>query len=182
MNNRLFRPLLVLTLLLGLTADIGAAPRRGSMIAGMDSRVTARVRYHPSHSLLEKWPYDDNYSFGAGYALYDGLGYLEAGLDYAPSGAKESVVDYVITPRLDMGIKDGIFVAGVGLSNARVARKEGSSEWAGWWYQLKLGIDYPLGNKLELGLAAFYTFKSWGDLSDFSRRDLEYGFHIGFMF
>ena len=182
MNNHLFRPLLILTLLLGLATDILAAPRRNQLISGMDSRASIRTRYHRGHSVLEKWPYDDNFSIGAAYALYEGIGYLEAGLDYAPSGAKESVVDYVITPRLDMNIKDGIFVAGIGLSNSRVAKKHDGSEWAGWWYQFKLGIDFPLGSSLEVGAAAYYTFKNWGDLGDFEFRDLEYGLHIGFMF
>lgn len=171
-----------LILLLAATAGLAAAVVRRPVVFGMDSRLSLGTRYHPAHSAIEKWPYDGDLSYGVAYALYDGMGYLEAALDYAPEGTAESVIDDVLTPRLNLGIKDGIFVAGIGIADAYVNTKTGGSEWTGLLYQFQLGLDVPLGNSFELGAAAYYSFEAWDELGDFEVEDLEYGVHVGYFF
>jgi hypothetical protein len=144
--------------------------------------VAVGARFHPPHSLIEQWPFNDNWSYGISYALYEGLGYIELGLDYAPEGADGTGIDDVITPRLNMAFKDGYFVAGLGIGKSYVRMVEGENEWISLLYQAHLGLEIPVGNRFELGGGAYYSFKSFSDWSDFKSKDLEYGIRLGFFF
>lgn len=149
---------------------------------GMTSRAALGVRYHPMHSAIEKWPYDGDLSYGLSYALYEGTGYLELGLDYAPEGTADSIIDDVLTPRLNMAIRDGYFVAGIGIADGYVSRKIGSSEWTGLLYQFHLGLEFPVGERFEVGGGTYYSFEAWDELGEFDAADLEYGVRLGYLF
>jgi hypothetical protein len=185
--------LLTVTALLGMiaTAASGAPnvfgiPSRGgrgkSTVFGMTSRGALGVRFQPMHSYIETWPYDGDLAYGLAYALYDGMGYLEVGLDYTPEATADSVIDDVLTPRLNLGLKDGIFVAGIGLADGYVSKATGGSEWTGLIYQFQLGVDVPFGQNFEVGASAYYSFDDVGELGDFEFDELEYGIHVGYFF
>lgn len=170
----------VLMLALLLTGSVTAEAARK---ATPSSRFALGTRYHQENASVERWPFEKgNLSYGASYALYDGAGYLEAGLDYAPEGIEGSVIEDVWIPRLNMALLDGIFVAGIGIADAYVRKTEGGSEWTGLLYQFHLGVDIPLGGSLEVGGGAYYTFEDWGELGDFDTDELEYGAHLGYRF
>jgi len=172
--------LLVVLLTTGVTAE---AARKRQRPSSNPSRVAVGARYHQGHTAIKRWPFEDgNMSYGLSYALFDGLGYLEAGLDYAPEGIEGSVVDDVWIPRLNLAILDGIFVAGIGIANGYVRRSEGGGQWTGLLYQFHLGLEIPLGYNLELGGGAYYSFEDWLELGDFEVGDLEYGVRLGYRF
>ncbi len=169
-------------LLVILTCVSADAARRSSS-AMKNSRVALGVRYHQVHSAIKRWPYEDgNLSYGASYALYDGMGYLELGLDYAPEGIADTPIDEVWTPRLNMAILDGIFVAGIGIANGYVRKTGGGSEWTGLLYQFHLGLEIPIWAGLEIGGGAYYSFDDWRELGDYVFEEMEYGIRLGYRF
>jgi len=175
------KTLMLLLAVLLTTGITTAAALKGQ--SSNSSRIAVGARYHQGHTTIKRWPFEDgNMSYGLSYALFDGLGYLEAGLDYAPEGIEGSTVEDVWIPRLNMAINDGIFVAGIGIANGFVRRTVGGSQWTGLLYQFHLGLEIPLGNSLEIGGGAYYSFDDWGEIGDFEVDDLEYGVRIGYRF
>ncbi len=171
----------LVVLLAGLSAQAAGRPNW----TGYPSRIGFGVRYHQDHDAIRHWPYEKgDLSYGLSYALYDGMGYLELGLDFAPEG-RELVgdqVEQVWTPRLNMALLDGYFVAGIGIANSYIQLEHGGSEWSGLLYQFHLGLDIPLGSSFSIDGGAYYSFEDWGELSDFDINDLEYGLRFGYRF
>ncbi len=172
--------LLVLCLALGLADVAGARPRRHR--GTFPARAAVGMRYHQSHSQIERWPYGSgDLSITTSYALSDGIGYLEAGLDYTPDASGEDVED-VWTPRLNMAMLDGVFVAKLGIANSHVNFESSGGRWTGLLYQFHLGVELPVGDRFQVGGGAYYSFDSWQELSGFEFDELEYGVHLGFRF
>ncbi len=146
------------------------------------ARAAVGVRHHSTHSQIERWPYErGDLSLTTSYALYDAMGYLEVGLDYTPDASREGVGD-VWTPRLNMAMLDGVFVAKVGIANSHVSFDESGGQWTGVLYQFHLGLEFPVGDRFQIGGGAYYSFDRWSELSEFAFDELEYGVRIGFLF
>lgn len=158
---------------------------RRSNWLGYPSRLGFGIRYHREHSVIERWPYaKGDLSYGLNYAVYDGMGYFELGLDFTPDGVEimDDKVSRVWTPRINLAMLDKMFVAGIGIANSYIEFDGGGHEWSGLLYQFHLGLEIPLGDSFSLDGGAYYTFKRWGELSDFDVDDLEYAIRIGYRF
>ncbi len=140
------------------------------------------ARLHPEHSMVAEWPYADDPSYGFSLAFYDGMGYLELGLDYAPESSVYGI-ESVWTPRAMLVVSDKFLAIGLGILDNYVSFEDDrlDADWSDLLYQFYLGLEIPAGN-LRLGGGAYYTFDDWGNLGDFDTDDLEYGFHLGLVF
>lgn len=147
--------------------------------------VAGLARYHQSHSMVEEWPFDKgDMSFGASLRVHDGMGYLEAGCEYAPDPtASKGLFDEVITPFARLAIKDQGLVVAIGVRDNYITYADDArdSEWADLLYELHLGLDFEFG-PVSVGGGAYYSYDDWNDLKDFDVDDLEYGVHVGVVF
>ena len=145
--------------------------------------VIGSARYHQTHTAVLEWPFDkDDMSYGAGLLLYDGMGYVELGCEYAPDPSYDAI-DEVITPYARLVIEDMGVAAGIGVRDNYVffSDKERKDDWTDLLYEFHLGLGFTLG-RIIIGGGAYYSFDDWDDLKDFDFDDLEYGIHVGFAF
>lgn len=146
--------------------------------------IVGNVRYHQEHSAVREWPFaKGDLSYGGSLLLYDGMGYIELGCNYAPDPTADEVLDEVITPFARLVIEDRCVVAAIGVRDNYVTftDEERDAEWTDLLYELHLGLEFTLG-PVVIGGGAYYSFDDWNDLKDFAFEDLEYGVHAGFCF
>ena len=146
--------------------------------------IVGNVRYHQTHTAVREWPFDKgDLSYGASLLIYDGMGYIELGCNYAPDPTADEVLDEVITPFARLVIEDRCVTAGIGVRDNYVTftDDERDAEWTDLLYEFHLGLEFTLG-PVVLGGGAYYSFDDWDDLKDFDVDDLEYGIHAGFSF
>ncbi len=142
--------------------------------------IAGIARYHQAHSAVRKWPFDkDDMSYGASLRIYDGMGYLEFGCEYAPEASADEVLDEVFTPFARLVVKDQGVVAGFGIRDNYVTFTDESrdDEWEDLLYEFHLGLEFCFG-PISLGGGAYYSFDDWNDLKSFDGDDLEYGAHL----
>ena len=159
-------------------------------------RLSGGARFHSDNDDVGDWPYEKgDMSYGLGFAIYEGIGYIEVGCDYMPeSDSDDSPVDSAVEPRLRVAVRDGVFVAGTGISCPYVWYADGATErrddgttrtmkddWTDLMYQLYLGLEFPLG-PITLDGGASYSFEDWDGIKDFDTKDLEYEVRMGFAF
>lgn len=145
------------------------------------------MRYHTEHSAFEDLPFDKGDLSGVlAYEYHESEAYWQLGLGYAwdPSGSREDFADpdYVITPQINLILKDGLWEGGVGALRSYTKFDDGSSDWTSLYWQFILGVRLPAIAGFDLSVASFYTFDRWGNLSDFSSRDLEFGAKLSYRF
>ena len=100
-------PLLLAAAALLLFSPIAATARPAPKLG-----VVGMARYHQTHTAVREWPFDkDDMSYGAGLLLYDGMGYLELGCEYAPDSSFDAI-DEVVTPYARLVIEDMCVAAG----------------------------------------------------------------------
>jgi hypothetical protein len=155
----------------------------GASLAAPGSSVFALgARYHANHSAFDKLPYDDgDLSYGAFYQYHDGPAYWQLGGSYAFDATKLESTDYVITPELDLIVKDKMWRAGLGILDSYVRDSEAGGDWTDVYWQFIAGIQFPLFG-FSFDAQAYYPFKGWGDLGDFEFADIEFGLLINFPF
>jgi len=154
-----------------LTAD--AARRRGKFGAG--------ARRHNEHSQIEDLPFDDgDISYGLAYEYYDGPRIWQLGVNYAP-GPGTNDIDYVLTPQLNLMMKDNAWLGGLGILGSLVEPEEGDGEWTDVYYQFMMGLELPIGG-LNVKAFVYYPFDDWGELEEFDTDDLDYGAWVIFDF
>ena len=146
--------------------------------------VLANVRRNSFNATATDCPFDKDFSYGASFALYDGAGYIEAGLNYAPDSSIDAV-DEVWTPFARIVFVDQFVGAGIGIRGNYVVAADGApgdDEWSDLLYELYVGLEVPFGS-FVLGGGVYYTFDDWSDgFKDFEKDYLEYGVHVGFRF
>ena len=168
-------PLLPLLALLSLPALASAAGTSALFVNG---------RCNAHNMTVDDCPFDDDFSYGLSYAVYDGAGYVEIGVNYAPDSSFDSVDD-VITPFARLVMVDQFVAIGIGVRDNYISYNDAFDAKSGWsdlLFELYAGLEIPFGS-IVVGGGVYYTFSDWGDaFSDFDSDYLDYGLHIGFRF
>ena len=143
--------------------------------------VAVGGKYHVDHSEFEELPFDDgDPAYGVAFEFHDKPAYWQAAVTYAPDVGGTNLVDSVITPELNLIVKDQSWLAGTGVLSSYVEGKD-EKDWTDLYWQILLGFDIPV-SRASLAIHAYYTFESWGDITDFDTDDLEFGAWLGFSF
>lgn len=150
------------------------------------SALTVGARRHVDHSSLTDLPFDDgDIGYLVAYETANAGACLQFGAEYAPdvTGTNKATgsnsVDYVVTPQINLILKDGIWRGGTGILDSYIAGGDnGKKQWSGIYWQIFLGIAVPVGG-FEVGANAFYTFDK---LSRFEHKDIEYGAYLRYSF
>ena len=150
--------------------------------ANPKSAVGAGARYHVEHSVYDDLPFEDgDLTYTLSYEYHDAAGYWQLMVGYTPEVGDGDVVDYVITPQLNLIIQDRIFLAGTGIMSDYIQSVEEGGDWGDIYWQLMLGFEIPIG-PVKLEAMAYYPFDKWGNIPDFDFNDVEFGGSIKFYF
>lgn len=157
--------------------------------------ASANARMHSEHSEFEELPFGkSDVSYGLSVEWHEEIAYWQLGANfmYEPEGAE--TVNYVITPSLNLLLKDGIWRGGAGAlmsymdmddpepgTAVDVEAGEEDSDWTDVYWQLIFGVHVPLFG-LEFDAHAFYPFEKWNRLEDFDFDDIDYGVSLGVNF
>ena len=153
----------------------------GAQATHAQSAVSAGARYHAKHSAFEELPFENgDISYTLGYEYHDKAGYWQLLVGYTPEVGDGMLVDYIITPQLNLLIKDSVWIAGTGILGSYI-ETELESDWTDVYWQVMLGFEFPLP-AFSLELLAYYPFESWNEFDEFDTDDLEYGLSMKFMF
>jgi hypothetical protein len=147
-----------------------------------NSAVGLGARWHVQHSAFEDLPFEDgDLTYTLGYEYHDKAGYWQLLLGYTPEVGEGDLVDYVITPQLNLIIQDRIFLAGTGILGSYVESKDEGGDWTSVYWQFMLGFEIPLG-AVKLEILAYYPFEGFSDLDEFDFSDIEYGGSLKYYF
>lgn len=146
------------------------------------------VRRHAEHSEFDELPFAKrDHSLGVSYEFHEELAFWQIGVRYTPDLSVKKNADpaaeqakFAVTPELNLLIKDNIYQAGVGIASTYTDADDG--EWTSLYWQFILGIGFDITRKVSLAAYGYYPFKRWGDISDFSTKDVEFGIRVGFRF
>lgn len=140
-------------------------------------------RYHAEHHHFDKLPFGNgDISYLIGYSYSESITEWQLALDYAPdvSGTmiesdenKVTDFDYVLTPQFNLVFKDRYFRGGAGIRTSYIQSDDGS-EWLDPYWQLMLGLNFPVFGRFSLDAAVLYVLEKWGKIDQFDFRDLEY--------
>jgi len=152
------------------------------------SRVTAGPhaigiggRYQQDHSEFEELPFDDgDLSYGINYEYHENVAYWQVGVMYTPDVGGDAA-DYVITPQINLMLKDDIWRGGIGVLKSYIEYENGDSDWTDLYWQFHLGISVPIG-PVEFAALAHYVFEDFGEIKDFDFDDVEYGAWLSYRF
>jgi hypothetical protein len=162
-------PILMVVLLVSLSATSGLAT---------DSSISAGARMHVQHSLFTEIPYaDDDMSYGLAYEYQEGESCWQLALMYTPDAGGTATSESVITPQINMILKDRIWRGGFGALMSYIDDSLTGTDWSSVYWQVFLGLDVPLGG-LSVSVDAYYPMDSLGDIGDIDTDDLEYGVWI----
>jgi hypothetical protein len=117
---------------------------------------------------------DDN-SFGLFADLFEGAGGWRLGASYLTDATGVPGVKSVITPEIGLLALDGVVEGGVSALMDYVELENGDTDWGDVYFQLALGLQFPLSQSMSIGIHAYYPFEDLKGLSDFDTGDVEYG-------
>jgi hypothetical protein len=155
------------------------------------------LRHHTTHSIYTDYPFEEgDMSYGIAYEYNDAAGYWQLAVDYAANtaGGQTNSADYVVTPQLNLVIRDSFWRIGVGILGSYIEYEddvvEASEEdddpdndldngWTDIYYQILAGVSLPLGG-MTLDILAAYPFEDWGEVEDFDADDLEIALWLKF--
>lgn len=146
-------------------------------------------RYHTENNVFTDLPYGNgDISYGLAYTFAEEHIGLKLGADYSPdvSGTRDAPhtnkTDYVITPQAHVIIKDKIFRGGVGILTSYIRDNEGEGDWLSPYWQLMLGLCFPIYKHVSLEGNVYYVLEHWGDIAHFRPKELEYGLWLNYTF
>lgn len=129
---------------------------------------------------FEERPYGkDDISYGLFVDYFDGLGAWRLGAAYASDLSGPGEADSVITPELSLLATDGLWETGISVLIDYIDSEAGA-DWGDVYYQVQLGLNFPVSRQIQIGVHAFYPFSSFSDLSDVRIGDLDYGLLLRF--
>ena len=159
--------------LVSMTGNVRAAGR---------SVLSGGARLHMDNSVSDDIPFgDDDISVLLGYEYHEDAAFWQLAVGYTPDVDSALGVDYVVTPQMNLIIKDNMWRAGFGALWSYVKPDVGKSDWTDVYWQFLLGINLPVMG-LSMDVNAYYPFEDWGDLGDFDFSDVEYGVLFGYQF
>ncbi|MDI6775174.1 MAG: hypothetical protein QME60_07255 [Verrucomicrobiota bacterium] len=156
------------------------------------SVVGAGVRMHTEQPHFADRPFGKgDLSYGLNYQWQEEKAFLQLGLDYALSISAELTdeqgnpiedsVNSILTPYLNLVVKDGLYRGGIGILRSMVDYDQQDDDWTPIYWQFLLGVNLPIV-MAGIDIQAFYVFEGWDKLSDFKADDIEFGCSINFAF
>jgi len=153
----------------------------GALAAG-SSGLSLGARSHVDHSTFVDLPYDDgDLSYGLAYEIHESAAYWQVAVLYAPDVSGVETIDYVITPQINLIMKDSFWRMGVGALGSYIRDNETGGDWTDVYWQFIAGISIPL-SVFELNAQAYYPFEAWRDIGDFDTDDIEFGGWLTYFF
>jgi hypothetical protein len=171
--------------------------------------VDLGTRWHSESEAREDLPFGDgDMSYVVGYEYHENNAYWQLGLGIAPdltaldveiAGTtnavtgrpetyKDSTVDMILTPQINLIFEDGPIFGGLGGYWSYVMRdgklpdgRSAQSDWSDFYGQFILGFTVPLG-RMKLEMATYYPFADFDPFADFEFSELEYGALLKFAF
>jgi len=138
--------------------------------------VTVMVKEHDKRmkSFPER-PYGkDDLSYGVYLDIFDGMGGWRLGGSYASGLNGFGEADTVITPEITLLGQEGIWMTGVSVMMDYIDDETGT-DWSDVYFQIQLGLNFPVGKRLSAGIHAFFPFSEFEDFGDFAVGELDYG-------
>ena len=178
------KSLKIITMLCLLAALL--QPQTGKAAGNANNKTQAvglGARYQVENTYIENLPFDDgDLTYSISYEYHDRAGYWQLMVGYAPDVGEGDIIDYVITPQLNLIIQDRIFLVGAGVLTSYVQNSETGGDWTDVYWQVMLGLEIPIGS-FALEAMAYYQFNKWDDMvSDFESDDLAYGGSLKYYF
>ena len=144
-------------------------------------------RYHTEHSVFTDLPYGNgDLSYLLAYQYTQGLAIWQFACDLGPdvSGQKDVYsgtttnmvgIDYIVSPQFNVIIKDRYFRGGGGIRTSYIRDTDGEGEWLDPYWQLQLGLSFPIYKRVSVDISAYYVYERWDKLLKFQFGDVEYG-------
>ena len=152
------------------------------------SAISVGARRHMDHSVFLDLPFgDEDFSYALAYEYHEDIGYWQIAVNYMPdpSGTagtnSADSIDYVITPQINLIIKDGPWRGGLGALRSYIHDKEKGGDWPDLYWQFILGVHLPV-MAVQIDVHAFYVFEDWDMLDEFEFKDVEFGIWLNYTF
>jgi hypothetical protein len=150
--------------------------------------ISVGVRRHVDHTIFTTLPFEEgDMSYDIALESHNDSAGWQLVFAYTPDVSGEGLVnqttqkvDRVMTPQLNLLLKDGIWRGGVGIL-ASYLRTDTESDWTDLYYQFTLGISLPISS-FDIDISAFYTFEKWDLLEEFEFDDIELGARLRYTF
>lgn len=123
-------------------------------------KISIGGTWHSNYSNFDKMPIEeDDYSYLLFYELHNKFAYWQLGGSFTP-GPDDNRFDHIITPQLNLIIKDRIYRIGIGAltSNLKI---NGDNDWTRVYWQCIVGLGIPLGSHFGIDIYGHYLFESW---------------------
>lgn len=149
--------------------------------------LSAGGRYHAELSAFPDLPYGNgDLSYVLAYQYTQGIAIWQFACDLGPdvsgkhpvvSGTTTNLVgvDHIVTPQFNVIIRDRYFRGGGGIRTSYIRDADGEGEWLDPYWQLQLGLSFPIYGRLSVDINAHYVYERWDKLVKFKFDDLEYG-------
>jgi hypothetical protein len=136
----------------------------------------ARVKSFPER------PYGkDDLSYGLYLDIFDGMGGWRFGASYASGLTGFGEADTVITPEITLLGQDNVWITGISVMMDYIDDETGT-DWGDVYFQIQLGLNFPIGKRFKAGIHAFFPFSDFGDFGDFAVGELDYGITLSASF
>jgi hypothetical protein len=144
--------------------------------------VAVGARYHVEHSAFAERPFaDGDMGYGLAVEWHTQEAYWQLGATFAPDATKTETTKSVITPELNLILKDKIWRGGVGILASRIDDELSGSDWTDVYWQFLFGVQMPV-RWVHLEAMAYYPFEQWNKLGDFDFGDIEFGAWLSYRF
>ena len=157
-----------------LWADDGDDPQAyGKPYSGSMNKLVGGVTFHTKIPAITNLPLKDgDFSYDLMYEYHEGIGFWQIGASYAP-GPSDNRFDYILTPQVNLIIKDRFYRLGVGALKSHVETQD-ERHWTDIYWQIIAGIEIPLGSHFGIDLYGHYVFKRWDKITESNDGGLEY--------
>lgn len=150
--------------------------------------LTVGGRYHEKQSEFDDLPLGNgDISYLMAYSYLWQASIWQFGLDVAPdvSGKMPETgknVNFALTPQFNLLFRDRYFRGGAGILTSYLRGEDGEGKWLGPYWQLQLGLSFPIYKTFSIDIATYYVMENWSKFTAFRFNDLEYGLLINYAF
>jgi len=170
---------------LSIVASVIVALACSASAVNQETGISVGTRFHIEHSSFEDLPYGDgDMSYGIAFEWHENDAYWQICVNFAQKLTKTNDTEHVVSPQLNLLLKDNFWRGGVGAMWSYVEREKESgsdSDWLDVYWQFMFGVSMPIYG-MTLDLMAYYVFEDWDRLDDFDLNDIEFGAWLGFKF
>ena len=144
-------------------------------------------RYHQRQSSFDDLPFGNgDISYLLAYNYIWRASIWQLGLDVGPdvSGKMPETgknVNTILTPQFNLIFRDSYFRGGAGIRTSYLSG-DGDDKWLSPYWQLQLGLCFPIYGPISLDLGVYYVLEQWQDIGNFRFNDLEYGALLNYAF